>query len=100
MPASNFSRLRAAASSSEYSEMKGLREVGRKAAFCERPSLCGLWPSVKDSHVTPKFWMDDAWLTDRQQAASEAVSALRRPSGRPTARSAPRTTRCVWRWTR
>jgi hypothetical protein len=31
---------------------------------------------------------------------SEEVSALSRPSGRPTASSAPRTTRWVCRWTR
>ena len=41
-----------------------------------------------------------AWLIERQIVFSAEVRALSRPSGRPTASSAPRTTRWVCRWTR
>ena len=41
-----------------------------------------------------------AWLTLRQTVFSSVASALSRPSGRPTASSVPRTTRCVKRCTR
>ena len=71
-----------------------------KCAAEVRPSLNGLCPIVIDSHVTPKFWIELAWLTLRQIVFSADVSALSRPSGRPTHSSAPRTTRCVCRWTR
>ena len=53
-----------------------------------------------DSHVTPMFWMDEAWFTERQTAASALVRVLSRPSGRPMASNEPRTTRWVCRWTR
>eukprot|EP00967_Tisochrysis_lutea_P100291 scaffold149520_cov35-Tisochrysis_lutea.AAC.3 len=66
-------------------------------SFCVEASACGLWPSVNDSQVTPKVCMDDAWSTAKQTALSVEASALSLPSGRPTARRDPRTTRCVCR---
>ena len=44
--------------------------------------------------------MLDACASDNDTVASAEVSALRRPSGRPTKSNAPRTTRCVCRCTR
>ena len=55
---------------------------------------------VIDSHVTPRFWIELAWFTDKFTVDSREVSAERRPSGRPTQMSVPRITRCVWRCTR
>ena len=40
-----------------------MRARGRKTADADRPSLVGLCPRVKDSRVTPQFWMEEAWLT-------------------------------------
>eukprot|EP00966_Prymnesium_polylepis_P191186 4431261-Prymnesium_polylepis.2 len=85
---------------SDHSEKKRGRVSGRWMAFAERPSLNGLWPTVIDSIVTPIFCIEDAWLTDKHTVFSAEVSALARPSGRPTASKAPRTTRCVCRCTR
>jgi hypothetical protein len=40
----------------------------------------GLCPSVNDSHVTPKFWMDDAWAVDSMTDASADERELSRPT--------------------
>ena len=50
--------------------------------------------------MTPIDWIEDAWFAERHAAPSALVSAESRPSGRPIASSAPRTTRCVKRCTR
>eukprot|EP00966_Prymnesium_polylepis_P020418 469919-Prymnesium_polylepis.2 len=86
--------------STTCSEKKSGRWRGRKMFLVVSGNDDGLWPSVIDSQVTPKFWIDEAWFTERQTVFSAAESALSRPSGRPTASSEPRTTRCVCRWTR
>ena len=80
------------------SQRKGGRTVGSASAppFASGKAN-GLWPSVMASHVTPQFWIDDAWLTARQTVLSAEAKALRRPSGRPMARRAPRVTRWVCR---
>jgi len=85
---------------SSASHRNGLRSVGSSRQPSVSGSLNGLWPSVIDSRRTFMFWIELAWLTERQIVFSAEVSALSRPSGLPTASSAPRTTRCVWRWTR
>jgi hypothetical protein len=68
------------------------RAVGMCRSACVDLSEYGLCPSVKDSHVTPKVWMEVAWFTAMQTALSAEASALSRPSGRPMASSEPRTT--------
>ena len=77
-----------------------MRAPGSARWCAESGSLCGLCPTEIDSHVTPKFWIELAWLSESDTVFSAETSALRRPSGRPTASNAPRTTRCVCRCTR
>mmetsp|Transcript_13032 Transcript_13032/g.42686 ORF Transcript_13032/g.42686 Transcript_13032/m.42686 type:complete len:399 (+) Transcript_13032:645-1841(+) len=82
------------------SEMNCSRAVGMCRSAWVELSEYGLCPRVKDSQVTPKCWIEEAWFTLRQTALSADASAFSRPSGRPTANREPRTTLCVCRCSR